>query len=38
MASEDSLRQTRRERMKAVSDEALYDLDSITAEIIAKRN
>lgn len=36
-ASEDSLRKARRERMKAVSDEALYDLDSLTAEIIAKR-
>ena len=36
-ASEVSLRQARQERMKAVSDEALYDLDSLTAEIIAKR-
>jgi hypothetical protein len=34
---EDSLRQARRERMKAVSDEALYDLDSYTAKIIATR-
>ena len=35
--SEESLRQARRERLKAVSDEALYDLDSYTAKIIAKR-
>jgi hypothetical protein len=35
--SEQSLRQARRERLKAVSDEALYDLDSYTAKIIAKR-
>ena len=35
--SEESLRQARRERLKAVSDEALYDLDSYTAQIIAKR-
>lgn len=35
--SEASLRQARRERMKAVSDEALYDLDSYTAQIIAIR-
>jgi hypothetical protein len=35
--SEESLRQARRERMKAVSDEALYDLDSYTAKIIAIR-
>jgi len=35
--SEESLRQARRERMKAVSDEALDDLDSYTAKIIAKR-
>jgi hypothetical protein len=35
--SEESLRKARRERMKAVSDEALYDLDSYTAKIIAKR-
>ncbi len=34
---EESLRQARRERMKAVSDEALYDLDSYTAKIIAIR-
>ncbi len=34
---EESLRQARRERLKAVSDEALYDLDSYTAKIIAKR-
>jgi hypothetical protein len=36
-ASEESLRKARRERMKAVSDEALYDLDAYTAKIIAKR-
>jgi hypothetical protein len=36
-ASEDSLRQARRERLKAVSDEALIDLDSYTTKIIAKR-
>jgi hypothetical protein len=36
-ASEESLRQARRERMQAVSDEALEDLDSYTAKIIAKR-
>lgn len=35
--SEESLRQARRERMKAVRDEALYDLDSYTAKIIAIR-
>jgi hypothetical protein len=35
--SEAGLRQARRERLKAVSDEALYDLDSYTAKIIAKR-
>ena len=35
--TEESLRQARRDRMKAVSDEALYDLDSSTAKIIAKR-
>jgi uncharacterized protein with von Willebrand factor type A (vWA) domain len=35
--SEESLRQARRERLKAVSDEALYDPDSYTAKIIAKR-
>jgi hypothetical protein len=34
---EESLRQARRERMKAVSDEALDDLDTYTAKIIAKR-
>ena len=37
LSSEDSLRQKRRERMKAVSDEALIDFDRYTAEIIAKR-
>lgn len=36
-ASEESLRQARRERLKAVSDEALIDLDSYTTKIIAKR-
>ncbi len=36
-ASEESLRKARRERLKAVSDEALYDLDAYTAKIIAKR-
>jgi hypothetical protein len=36
-SSEQSLRDSRRERMKTVSDEALYDLDSYTAKIIAKR-
>jgi hypothetical protein len=35
--TEESLRRARRERLKAVSDEALYDLDSYTAKIIAKR-
>jgi len=35
--SEGSLRQARRERMKAISDEALYDLDSYTAKIITIR-
>ena len=35
--SEESLRQARRERRKAVSDEALYDLDSYTAKIITMR-
>ena len=35
--SEASLRQARRERLKAVSDEALDDLDSYTSKIIAKR-
>jgi hypothetical protein len=35
--SEQSLRDARRARMKAVSDEALYDLNSYTAKIIAKR-
>jgi hypothetical protein len=36
-SSEQSLRDARRDRMKAVSDEALYDLDSYTVKIIAKR-
>jgi hypothetical protein len=35
--SEASLRQKRRERLKAVSDEALIDLDDYTAMLIAKR-
>lgn len=35
--SESSLRQKRRERMKAVSDEALLDLDEYTAMLAAKR-
>jgi hypothetical protein len=37
LASEESLRKARRERMKGVSDEALYDLDAYTVKIIAKR-
>jgi len=37
LTSQESLRQARRERLRAVSDEALYDLDSYTAKIIAKR-
>jgi hypothetical protein len=37
LASEESLRKARRERMKAVSDEALYDMDAYTVKIIAKR-
>jgi hypothetical protein len=36
-SSEQSLREARRQRMKAVSDEALYDLDDYTLKIIAKR-
>ena len=36
-SSEQSLRDARRDRMKAVSDEALYDLDAYTVKIIAKR-
>jgi hypothetical protein len=35
--SETSLRDKRRERMKAVSDEALYDLDDYTMMLAAKR-
>jgi hypothetical protein len=35
--SENSLRKDRRERMKAVSDEALLDLDEYTAKIMVKR-
>jgi hypothetical protein len=37
LASEEALRKARRERLKAVSDEALYDLDEYTIKIIAKR-
>jgi hypothetical protein len=37
VTTEESLRQARSERLRAVSDEALYDLDSYTAKIIAKR-
>lgn len=37
LTSEESLRQARRDRLKAVSDEALDDLDSYTLQIIAKR-
>ena len=37
LESEGSLRQARRERMKVISDEALYDLDSYTAKIITMR-
>jgi len=33
-----SLRQKRRERLKAVSDEALIDLDDYTMMLMAKRN
>jgi hypothetical protein len=36
-SSEQSLRQKRRERLKAVSDEALIDLDDYTQLLIAKR-
>jgi len=36
-SSDASIRQKRRERMKAVSDEALYDLDDYTAQLMAKR-
>lgn len=35
--SEQSLRQARQVRLKAVSDEALYDLDDDTLKIVAKR-
>ena len=35
--NEETLRQARRERLKVVSDEALYDLDSYTVKIIAMR-
>ncbi|HET9741645.1 MAG TPA: hypothetical protein VFQ00_02745 [Terriglobales bacterium] len=37
VSTETSLREKRRERMKAVSDEALYGLDDYTMEIAAKR-
>ena len=37
VASEPSLRQKRRERLKAVSDEALIDLDDYTLTLVAKR-
>lgn len=36
-STEAALRQKRRERMKSVSDEALYDLDDYTRSIMAKR-
>lgn len=36
-SSEESLREARRQRMKAVSDEALSDVDDYTVKIIAKR-
>jgi hypothetical protein len=36
-STEASLRQKRRERLKAVSDEALIDLDDLTLMLIAKR-
>jgi hypothetical protein len=36
-STEASLRQQRRERLKAVSDEALIDLDDYTVRLIAKR-
>jgi hypothetical protein len=36
-STEASLRQKRRERLKAVSDEALIDLDDFTLMLIAKR-
>jgi hypothetical protein len=36
-STEASLRQKRRERLKAVSDEALIDLDDYTMLLIAKR-
>jgi ActR/RegA family two-component response regulator len=35
--TEASLRQKRRERLKAVSDEALYDLDEYTMQLLSKR-
>ena len=37
-STEESLRQSRRDRLKAVSDEALEDLDTLTEQILAKRN
>jgi hypothetical protein len=36
--SEESLRQKRRERIRAVSDEALIDLDEYTMMLMSKRN
>jgi len=36
-STEESLRQKRRERLKAVSDEALIDLDDYTMDLLAKR-
>jgi len=36
-SNEQSLRDARCQRMKTVSDEALYDLDDYTLKIIAKR-
>jgi hypothetical protein len=38
LSTEESLRQKRRERMRAVSDEALIDLDEYTLMLISKRN
>ena len=37
-STEEALRKQRRERLKAVSDEALIDLDEYTMELMAKRN
>ena len=38
LSSETTLRAKRRERMKSVSDEALYDLDDYTMLLVAKRH